>query len=346
MTEAIQKDSKQLKVLIIETGNCHFEIIPSWVYYFNECGFKVYLKCTKMNIKNIFPILKRLNLGFENVNTVKLELYDVVINNTFYPFQKILNIPNTDNTHVKASVVHLISPFVDKNIKHTKHVLITLAKHMNNAAKKFTTQTMNLYPIYFKSLLNIPKRTVSRKKIFIVQGNFDTKRRNYATLIKTIKLLKNRDDFKVIMMGSSGSGLTQIKNMLGQGFEDKVQFEINLNYENFFDKLWTSHFILPLVDTNSSVNNAYFTTKITSSVMLGVGHLLPIICDKKIESIYELENNKNCMCYTSEEDFKKSIIQAINTDQTDYDNMVKEVRKVRDSWMTISKQNIMKWFNK
>lgn len=342
------KKTHKPTVLIIETGNCHFELIPSWVYYFNQCGFNVFLKCRTVRPRNIYPILDKYKLKYKAISNIVPTNYDVIINNTFYPFNKISYLPSNENTNprIKGSVVHVIKSFVDKRINNNNHMLITLANHMNDSAKKFTHKTTFLYPIFFRPIVELPKRILlnSQKRIFIVQGTFDTGRRNYNTLFKTIKQLKHRNDFVVVMIGSGG-GLPKIKKQITPDIADKIKLAIGLTYEKFFGKLWTSHFILPLVDKQSSVNKAYFKDKITSSVMMGIGHILPIICDTKIEEIYGLENNQNCLSYSTQDEFTKKFIQAIEMKQPRYNTLINGTKKVYDSWIDISKNNIKQHFN-
>ena len=333
------------KVLIIETGNCHFELLPSWVYYFSNCGFDVHLKSQRSGPRDIIPVLNQQGLKYKSVRNVSVSDYDVVISNTFYPHNKIDHLPGTDKKpKIKGSVVHVIKQFTDKRINSPNHVLITLANHMNDSAKKLIKRTTYLYPIFFRHIIEIPKRVLSEsaKRIFMVQGTFDFGRRNYAGLIKTIKELKHRDDFIVIFMGSGGNASkikTQLKDCGGT-----VKFMTGLKYDKFFDEIWKSHFVLPLVDRNSSVKGAYFKDKITSSVMMATGHIVPMLCDTKIEEIYGLKHQQNCLSYGNQAEFKQQFIKAIEMGQTEYDSLVSNVKTVHDKWIQTSKNNINKWF--
>ena len=43
--------------------------------------------------------------------------------------------------------------------------------------------------------------------------------------------------------------------------------------------------------------------------------------------------------------FKEQFIKAIEMKQPEYDNLVKNVKDVRERWIQTSKDNINKWFN-
>lgn len=335
--------STRLKVLIIETGNCHFELIPSWVYYFGKAGFDVYLRCGRPGMRDIYPTLNSQNLKYKEVKTVQPELYDVVINNTFYPFHKIGYLPSEGSSKKKGSVVHVIKSFSDKRINDDRHVLLTLANHMNDSAKRFVKRTTFLYPVFFRHIPEVPKRVLSNssKRVFMVQGTFENNRRNYTTLVKTVKELKHRHDFVVIMMGSGGAA-NRIKNQL-KDCGDKIKWLTGLKYDRFFDEIYKSHFVLPLVDRNSSVKSEYFKDKITSSVMMAIGHQVPMLCDTKIEEIYGL-SKENCITYDNPVEFKEKFIKAIEMKQDEYDSLVSNARVVHEKWLDQSVKNIKHWF--
>lgn len=337
-------------VLIVETGVCHFELIPTWVYLFDKCGYDVYLNVKKHGNRNITPILLKDKLRYTEVSdphNVWYDKYNVVIQNTFYPTGKIGALPkDNQKCKLKGNVVHVISNFADNQVKSNNHILITLANHMNNESLKYTPRTTYLYPIYFRNPTSIPSRVITvPKRVFVVQGTFDSSRRNYKGLMDVLKSLKDRNDFVVLMMGSGGNMLQSLKGQLSKlGVSDKVKFETNVGYNVFFDRLWNSHFILPLVDSSSSVRDQYFKSKITSSIMASVGNLLPMVGDKAIGDLYGLSNGVDCLTYTNMNGFKDAMIKAITMNQEDYNTMVSNVKVVYDKWMNENVNNINTWF--
>jgi len=77
---------------------------------------------------------------------------------------------------------------------------------------------------------------------------------------------------------------------------------------------------------------------------MGVGNLVPMICDGKIGSLYGLKNNVDCLTYENTKGFIDMMIRAIEMSQPEYDSMVQNVKNIYDRWMESNIKNVKRWF--
>jgi len=140
-------------------------------------------------------------------------------------------------------------------------------------------------------------------KIFCIQGNFQSKKRNYKSLIEAILKLKHDgltpNDFKIEIIGRYNHKDIKWHNFgtEGESFEKTI---IKLKIDNFFnrpnkeymypeylDKMINSRYILPLIDNTHS--HKFFQNSCTSSINLGIACLCIPVINKQLANLYNID---------------------------------------------------------
>ena len=131
------------------------------------------------------------------------------------------------------------------------------------------------------------KKIKTKVPIYVIQGNFSEKRRNYNFLKKILS--KNfKYDFKIKLLGRGDPPLNN----------EKIILKKNLNFTDFHKEFLDIYCILPLI--SKKTHPQYYTNKLTSSMSYAYAYNLNIILDKDLQNIYK---HKKAFVYNNEKDF-------------------------------------------
>lgn len=300
---------KKKKIAYIEFNLVHDEIQPIFNYIASKLNYEidfyipeinskrdVFCKCKnisnifKLNYKNPHAPIQSPSLNIEQ----KWEDYDLIIMGTGEPvdrIQKFLSIKNKN----KSMIIHNYHKKYD-NILPFKTILIAdFIKEKTNAINSIVINPFYCGEVNFNCKLNT--------KIFCIQGNFQSNKRNYKSLIEAVLKLKDDcltpNDFKIEIIGRYNNKDINWYNFgtEGESFEKTI---IKLKIDNFFnrpnkeymypeylDKMINSRYILPLIDNTYS--HKFFQNSCTSSINLGIACLCIPVINKQLAELYKID---------------------------------------------------------
>lgn len=308
-----------MKALIFPNTVGHFELLPSLVYYLNQFEISPIIYNYNGWIGNIRrEYLREMSLEFTITNkNPNFSEYNIIIITTYYPdkfpFLEIKTFTKLENTQVFLIIHEHHKKFIDeKPLTNKTHLnLLYLTPHGYQLSQDKTNfNSFYLLPIIFQTpehaeiLDNKPLR-------ILIQGNIQEKRRNYQTLIKLASKFKDRN-FVFIIVGRGDKTIREIFKKSTE-YDTKFKIFLNLKEKDFYHKIRTCHFIMPLVD--ETYNHRYFQSKLTSSITIGIGHTLPMIIHTKLADIYEI---KDQFIYDSFDTVENAFQSALDVTKEDY----------------------------
>ena len=296
-----------MKIAYIEFNLVHDEIQPTFYYMANKLNYEIDFYIPEINFtRNVFCKCKNVNiyrLNYKNPHTPiqspslpiekKWETYDLIIMGTGEPtdrIQKFISIKNKN----KSMIVHNYHKQYDK-LPFKTILLADFIKQQLNATNSIVINPFYCGEVNFNDKPNT--------KIFCIQGNFQSKKKNYKSLIEVVLKLKNDgftpNDFKIEIIGRYNHKDIKWHNFSTEGnlFEKNI---INLNIDNFFkrpdkeymypeyfDKMIKSRYILPLIDNTHS--HKFFQNSCTSSINLGIACLCIPIINTQLAKLYNID---------------------------------------------------------
>ena len=283
-------------LIVIDNSNFgyHFECIESLIHKYN-----VILKIPKDNnyqicidnitskdfinyITNKYPNIK-INAHIKNFN------YKIYC--TFYP-----NFINKYKNELSSNKYFFICHTINKDTLKYKNIfyLTPLCKN-----KQF---------IYADVLPEINKIS-TECPIYVIQGTFTDKRRNYRLLINILKHNSDKQfKFKFLGRGEFPKILLPYKS--------KIIIEKSLNFLDYHKAFSDCYCILPLITKNS--HQQYYKNKLTSTISYAKAYNLKCLIDKDLQNIYKL---KNVEIFNNENDIYKAFLKTLNKF---YENKIKK----------------------
>ena len=303
------------KIAYIEFNLVHDEIQPVFYYMANKLNYKIDFYIPEINFtRNVFCKCKNANiykLNYQNPHAPirspslpiekKWETYDLIIMGTGEPVDRIHKLMSIKNKN-KSMIVHNYHKQYD-TLPFKTILLADFIKQQLNATNSIVINPYYCGEVNFNDKPNT--------KIFCIQGNFQSKKRNYKSLIEAVLKLKQdgltSDDFKIEIIGRYNHKDIKWHNFgtEGESFDNTI---IKLKIDNYFnrpakeymypeylDKMINSRYILPLIDNTHS--HKFFQNSCTSSINLGIACLcIPVINNQlaelyNIDFGYQYENN-------------------------------------------------------
>ena len=208
----------------------------------------------------------------------------------FDRIQKFISIKNKN----KLRVVHNYNNQYEK-LPFKTILLADFIKNNFNAKKSIV-----INPFYCG---NVNLKDKPKTKIFCIQGNFQSKKRNYKSLIEAVLKLKfnglTSNDFKIEIIGRYNHKDIKWHNFgtEGENFDNtiiKLKIDDYFNrpdkeymYPEYLDKMVNSRYILPLIDNTHS--HKFFHNSCTSSINLGIACLCIPIINSKLAKLYNID---------------------------------------------------------
>lgn len=296
-----------MKIAYIEFNLVHDEIQPIFYYIANKLNYEIDFYIPEINFKrDVFCNCKNVNifkLNYQNPHSPirspslkiekKWELYDLIIMGTGEPFDRIQKFISIKNKN-KLMIVHNYNKQYDKLPFKT----IILADFIKQQLNSINSIIINPY---YCGEVNFNDK--SNTKIFCIQGNFQSKKRNYKSLIEAILKLKHYgltpNDFKIEIIGRYNHKDIEWHNFgtEGESFDNyiiKLKIDNYFNrpnkefmYPEYFDKMIKSRYILPLIDNTHS--HKFFQNSCTSSINLGIACLCIPVINNKLAELYNID---------------------------------------------------------
>ena len=295
------------KIAYIEFNLVHDENQPVFYYIANKLNYEidfyipkinskrgVFCKCNNVNVfiidyKNPHAPIRSPPLLIEK----KWETYDLIIMGTGEPtdrIQKFISIKNKN----KSMIIHNYHKQYD-TLPFKTILLADFIKKKFNAINSIV-----INPFYYGEISIDQKPNT---KIFCIQGNFQSKKRNYNSLIEAILQLKHdgltSNDFKIEIIGRYNRKNIKWHNFGTEGeLFDKTIIKLKIDdffnrpdkeymYPEYLDKMINSRYILSLVDNTYS--HKFFSNSLTSSITLGIGCLCIPVINNKLAELYNID---------------------------------------------------------
>lgn len=333
-------------VLLIEPNPYHGEIQPGFVKYFQDLGYNVdifmrlenylenpFVKYTKNPPRMFFgtaPIIRNW------VNKLHGDEYEYV----FLSSSAFWNWPNEYNgkyldylgTVPKSKngilmIEHNAVPYLtlydeEKYLKQGRIFALTA----NNGIPR-------LNPHYFGEF---QKKDFDPNFInFVVVGGINAACKNHWMLLDTVnKLVKNGiTNFMVYVIGRGTMDIPD--NILPY-----ISVLGRLNYNDMYNTVNDSDFILALLDPNNPNHNRYKTGTTTGSFQLSTGFNKPLIIEKSFAAHYGLDNT-NAVVYSGD-DLYDAVATALELSKTTYNSKCKKLGTLEQQIYTESLNNLKK----
>ena len=268
-------------LLLVNTFDFHEEIIESIIVKYRQ------ILNTEENV-DIFLYLHHKNHSFEQYITSK------------YPLVKFSK-PKIIDFLIYCTVYdrHYNSLVNDGKHKYIAHE-ITERLVMNNNVFFLTPLSPQNYIKTDVLPFNESRKIHTKIPIYIVQGNFDSRRRNYDLLTKILET-QHEHDFLIKIIGRRG----RLPDHLNR-YKHRLIVKRNLNFQDYHKEFLDCYCILPL--TTRKTQPQYYKNKLTSTMNYASGYGLKCLIDKDLQNIYNLDNVE---VYEDENDigvkFKKTL---------------------------------------
>jgi hypothetical protein len=330
------------KALIVEELPCHQEIIPSWIWALTKCGMTVelYLGNRLPQHRSMIDVMRTsMNLSFEVLSQKPHNVgqqYEVIVNNSVYPEQQ--KIPHSECKRL-FSVLHtlperLSNGFSDYGVlRSTTHRVIALGPHMLQSLQSPLIAMPSVWapPIYFGDQTRKLKN--DKPDLIVVQGTMERFRRNYDCIAHVLNSDIVECNFQLIGDGQPRQIqelMTRLK-AIWNGKRGSIRMRTNVPYDQYFSAISEADWIMPCVD--ETFEHGYFERKITSSVMMAVGHAVPLILHQRLANIYDLENEVHCLSYETVDELPSIVQQATTMSSEQHSLMATNMERKRQEWL-------------
>jgi hypothetical protein len=128
---------------------------------------------------------------------------------------------------------------------------------------------------------------------FVVSGNVEYNRRNYASLLDAVGVLQAEGAaVKVRIVGRSNvrDGKPFRAEAERRGLASCFEYSpSDTNHPDFYRLVAESDFSLPLIDTADPLYGQYLRTKLASSVVFAIGLGVPIVAHTELARVYAID---------------------------------------------------------
>lgn len=322
-------DIRKNCVLIVETNNCHYEVIPGYAKYFTELGYNVDIAvCGDERLDFLSDALRSVrvyNLGEKDIE--RLLSAAAICKYRYIVFNSAIKY--VGGGAANAPEMPLVTDYY-KNIAADISKMIFVQHHMERRGinrnqialvdlhNSYSSRFYTVNPHYFGKV----KITQKNKDItkFIVVGGISSWRKNYDLLIASVRrLAKLTDRFKVIVVGA-GQKL-QIDEDVAAYFDIRGR----LPYREMFAAMEEADFFLCLLDPENPDHDRYVSMGTSGSFQLIYGFAKLCLIQAKFAAAYEF-NHTNSLVYENNADLVPLMQQAIEMDGTVYARLQSELK--------------------
>ena len=315
------------RVLLFEINHCHGEVLPGYIKYFYDLGYKVDVLMNKI-LGDLQPVIRVSadyveNIYCCNIRTIKsimkseqISKYKFVCStsNTIYIFINIKSCPSVvdflPDMNVSPNRLLIVEHHLENlnRLFQNKYKTIILAD-IQTIPDKTNIAVVN--PHYFGNIKTPPKNSITN---FIIVGSIENHRRNYHLLISAVKELVDHgiDNFKITIIGWRGK-LSNLPETIKKYFDLKG----GIDYPKMYEEVENADFFLPMLDSEDPEHNKYITKTTSGSFQLVYGFRKPCLLAEKFTKIYGF-NDDNCLIYKNNSDLAKMMMAAVKMSQEEY----------------------------
>lgn len=308
-------------ILIIELNPCHNETVVGYCHYLKQLGYNVEILVNKLSETDFLNIdgvkiweflyedILRL---FKNANFTKYER--IIFNSKIIYKTEAIDIVDVCKKLPTGQQPNL---YVQHHLeKINEDILNQIILANPNNIKEWENNIVN--PHYFVENIEHKKNNITE---FVVVGEISRKRKNFDLLLKAVEELleKNVDNFQVKVIGHADSA------KIPEKLSANIKILGRLSFQQMYDEVLNSDFILPLLDKNIVELERYITQGTSGSFQLSYGFAKPCVIQKCFAEKYAL-NNENAIIYNENEEFSSKLLQAIELSNSEYQNICKSLK--------------------
>ena len=334
-------------VLIVEPNPYHSEILPSYIKYFQDLGFKIDLFLRHENLKDLPEFDKSEINIFEGcikhikkcLKLRKIRKYEYVFFSTSALCEK--GVAQSFLNYLK------FKPKAKNGLLMVEHSVIPCLE--NYKEEKFLKQNRlfstfgyndvpQLTPCYFNNVKITPKSNDNIVRFSVVGATYyDCKNLNLLFEASRKLIENNISNFEIILNGSNIENIPSdlVENIIEDG---KVKFK------RLYSNLEKSDYILFLLDDEQGYHKRYKQGTTTGAMNLSLGFCKPAILNEAFANAYGL-NNQNAIVY-SKNDLFEAMKKAIELNNDNYlnlqNNLANYQQEIYNKSLKNLKQNIGK----
>ncbi|GAX83396.1 hypothetical protein CEUSTIGMA_g10821.t1 [Chlamydomonas eustigma] len=146
---------------------------------------------------------------------------------------------------------------------------------------------------------------------FAIQGNMDSRRRNYTLIWNQLDVrlnasdaLKNDDRFLINVVGSGSPSKLEVPVRL----EHRVRPHVNLRFDDFYDLIYHNFALIPTIASEN-----YYDRKFSSTVITSLVTGVPIIVQERFLKSYTFLTPSTVVLQSDEEEIMDVGIRVLNT---------------------------------
>lgn len=325
------------KIAILELGKYHEECLYSQLKFLTNANYLVTLISNPKNAENIesynlpidkllyfdprdnTSIFKRVLKGFSLYQFIKKESFEKIVFNTassnketicfaFFLPKKVKRFGTIHN--LKKLNKSFSQKIISKKLKNY-YVLNDFLK-TSCKIEDTTIRLSSYYPIFFPKYDSTETINKNGDYWICIPGELNYNRRDYDIVIKSLKLLKNIENLKIILLGKMNPKKQETIKFLGQIKELRLEkyfvfFNGFIENDIFHTYIKKSDFVLAPVSVNEK---NYLNYKITGAYNLAFAYQKPLICPAELKIIPDLLENS--YFYTNSDDLAK-LLTSINS---------------------------------
>jgi hypothetical protein len=258
-------------IVIRNKENFHYEILESIIQKYHY-------------IINLNPLINNFLKDdiYLNINKKNNSFVNYIMGK--YPNIKVVtsnSLPSNYDYYINATIYEKDIPRLNFNDKRNFFVAHQVTKRLINYDNVYFLTPLCGNSRYFDCDI-LPFQDQKKQNnlpVFIIQGNIGSNRRNY----KLLEVLLNNNfeyKFKIRIVGKG--------KKFFEGFQDKIEWKLNLNFQDFHKQFLDAYGILPLISKKS--HPQYYKNKLTSTINYARGYKLKCIIDSDLQNIYNLSD--------------------------------------------------------
>ncbi len=312
-------------VLIVEANSCHGEVIPGYIKYFNDLGYKVdLLVLDTLMQENPFVampdnLINKLFIMSADDQELALQTdiikkydYMFITSNVVYYGERTEESPGIfdfyDNMSKPKKNTFVVEHHLERvnKINLSENCMVALAE-LNHGIKP---APVVINPHYFGDVKITPKNTFTN---FIMVGAIEAERRNCDLLIKAIDELYNQGitNFKVTVIGRGS-----LENIPAH-IQPFIDIKGRVKYKAMYEEMEKADYFLPLLDANNPEHDRYLTLGTSGSFQLIYGFLKPCLIHEKFAEMHGFDN-KNSFIYSKNSELSTQMKEAIELSEVNY----------------------------
>lgn len=318
-------------ILIVEPNEYHAEILPGYVKYFQDLGFKVVLITRKENLDSLLfsrfidawlPRIHCMNPFFmkASLNSKKISEYELVFisSNIFGEkngywgsyFQYLNNTPKGRNGYL--TVEHSLG-FMPESpheiVDRTRIVMLTRCERNG-----FVYPMVN--PHYFG---NVKMTKLNKERVFITVGAVNSRNRDFSGLVLAVNKLvaDGISNFTVLVVGRISDNYNDAR------LPSQIKLLGHANFHDLYKLMEKADFFLMLLDADNEGNRRYLDGETTGSRQLILGFAKVPLIQKEFAKAYGLTGNNAIIHQDNRLDIPMK--KAINLSDEEYNEKRKNL---------------------